>query len=110
MPRPPPPPPRYHPDKNPAGRAQFLAVQAAYERLQAGAAGGQGPQGWRIELMLRAQCILFKRWVVTRVVNEWSNGAPMVDATSSHPPPTSKTRPTPTYLQQLAQPRPQVRR
>jgi DnaJ family protein C protein 13 len=37
-------------------------VQKAYERLQAGAAGGQGPQAWRLLLMLRAQCILFRRY------------------------------------------------
>jgi hypothetical protein len=35
---------KYHPDKNPAGRPMFMRVQQAYERLQAGAAGGQGPQ------------------------------------------------------------------
>jgi DnaJ family protein C protein 13 len=39
-----------------------LQVQKAYERLQAGAAGGQGPQPWRLLLMLRAQCILFRRY------------------------------------------------
>lgn len=38
-----------------------MGVQAAYERLQAGAAGGQGPQPWRILLLLRAQCVLFRR-------------------------------------------------
>lgn len=55
---------RYHPDKNPTpeARAKFLQVQKAYERLQAGAAGGQGPQAWRLLLMLRAQCILFRRY------------------------------------------------
>jgi DnaJ family protein C protein 13 len=55
---------RYHPDKNPTpeARAKFLAVQKAYERLQAGAAGGQGPQAWRVALMLRAQCILYGRY------------------------------------------------
>lgn len=55
---------RYHPDKNPSpeARAKFLQVQKAYERLQAGAAGGQGPQPWRLLLMLRAQCILFRRY------------------------------------------------
>lgn len=37
-------------------------MQKAYERLQAGAAGGQGPQPWRLLLMLRAQCILFRRY------------------------------------------------
>jgi DnaJ family protein C protein 13 len=55
---------KYHPDKNPSpeARAKFLAVQKAYERLQAGAAGGQGPQAWRVQLMLRAQCILYGRY------------------------------------------------
>jgi DnaJ family protein C protein 13 len=38
-----------------------VGIQAAYERLQAGAAGGQGPQPWRLLLLLRAQCVLFRR-------------------------------------------------
>ena len=55
---------RYHPDKNPdpAARTKFLVIQKAYHRLQAGAAGGQGPQPWRILLMLRAQVILYRRY------------------------------------------------
>ena len=44
---------RYHPDKNPAGREQFMAVNKAYERLQAGATGRQGPQAWRLLLLLK---------------------------------------------------------
>ncbi|GIL47629.1 hypothetical protein Vafri_4396, partial [Volvox africanus] len=52
---------KYHPDKNPQGRPMFLKIQAAYERLQAGVAGGQGPQPWRIVLLLRAQCVLYSR-------------------------------------------------
>ncbi len=44
---------KYHPDKNPAGRERFVAVQRAYERLQAGAAAGQGPQLWRLLLILK---------------------------------------------------------
>ncbi len=35
---------QYHPDKNPAGRAQFQRVHAAYLRLQAGISASQGPQ------------------------------------------------------------------
>ena len=30
-----------------------MAVHKAYERLQAGAAGGQGPQPWRVLLILK---------------------------------------------------------
>jgi hypothetical protein len=52
---------KYHPDKNPAGRPMFLQITKAYERLQAGVAGGQGPQPWRVLLMLRSQCVLFSR-------------------------------------------------
>ncbi|GIM04041.1 hypothetical protein Vretimale_8678, partial [Volvox reticuliferus] len=52
---------KYHPDKNPQGRPMFLKIQTAYERLQAGVAGGQGPQPWRIVLLLRAQCVLYGR-------------------------------------------------
>ena len=44
---------KYHPDKNPAGREKFVAVQKAYERLQAGAAAGKGPQSWRLLLILK---------------------------------------------------------
>ena len=44
---------KYHPDKNPQGREKFMAVQKAYERLQLGAQGGQGPQPWRLLLLLK---------------------------------------------------------
>ncbi|KAJ4842447.1 DnaJ sub C grv2 [Turnera subulata] len=37
---------KYHPDENPEGREKFLAVQKAYERLQATMQGLQGPQPW----------------------------------------------------------------
>lgn len=47
---------QHHPDKNPQGRDKFLAVQKAYERLQAGAAKGQGPQAWRLLLILQVRC------------------------------------------------------
>lgn len=44
---------KYHPDKNPQGREKFMAVQKAYERLQLGGQGGQGPQAWRLLLLLK---------------------------------------------------------
>lgn len=31
-------------------------MQKAYERLQAGAAAGQGPQAWRLLLILKVRC------------------------------------------------------
>ncbi|KAL9993140.1 putative DnaJ domain, armadillo-like helical, GYF domain 2, Chaperone J-domain superfamily [Helianthus debilis subsp. tardiflorus] len=53
---------KYHPDKNPQGREKFLAVQKAYERLQAIIQGLQGPQPWRLLLLLKGQCILYRRY------------------------------------------------
>ncbi|KAK9102564.1 hypothetical protein Sjap_019818 [Stephania japonica] len=53
---------RFHPDKNPEGREKFLAVQKAYERLQATMQGLQGPQPWRLLLLLKGQCILYRRY------------------------------------------------
>uniref|UniRef100_A0A7N0V2R9 J domain-containing protein n=2 Tax=Kalanchoe fedtschenkoi TaxID=63787 RepID=A0A7N0V2R9_KALFE len=53
---------KYHPDKNPEGREKFLGIQKAYERLQATMQGLQGPQLWRLLLLLKGQCILYKRY------------------------------------------------
>ncbi|KAK2077974.1 hypothetical protein QBZ16_003842 [Prototheca wickerhamii] len=51
----------YHPDRNPQGRELFERVREAYARLQAGATGGQGPQPWRLLLILKAQCLVYRR-------------------------------------------------
>jgi DnaJ family protein C protein 13 len=65
---------QFHPDRNPAGRERFEEVQRAYERLQAaaaeaalggggggGGAGGAPAPGWRQLLLLRAQCVMYRR-------------------------------------------------
>jgi DnaJ homolog subfamily C member 13 len=55
---------KFHPDKNPAGRDTFEKIQAAYEALtsprpEVAAAGGPDPLV--LLLVIRCQCILFKR-------------------------------------------------
>lgn len=55
---------QFHPDKNPAGRDMFMKVQKAYERLQLGAAGGQGPQPWRLLLLLKVHFFMFLTFLV----------------------------------------------
>lgn len=52
---------KFHPDRNPAGRDRFEAIQKAYERLQQRDTDLGGPQPWRILLIIQAQCIAYER-------------------------------------------------
>jgi len=53
---------KYHPDKNPDGREMFEKVNKAYEFLCSAAKIKDGPDPENIALILKAQCILFKRY------------------------------------------------
>jgi DnaJ family protein C protein 13 len=52
----------YHPDKNPAGREMFEAIQEAYSFLASDKVASVGPDPIRISLLLRTQSILFARF------------------------------------------------
>jgi DnaJ family protein C protein 13 len=51
----------YHPDKTGGGGGGFGGGRAATGGGRGGGGGGQGPQPWRVLLILRAQCVLFRR-------------------------------------------------
>lgn len=53
---------KYHPDKNPEGREIFEKVNKAYEFLCSAVKIKDGPDPENIALILKAQCILFKRY------------------------------------------------
>lgn len=53
---------KYHPDKNPDGREIFEKVNKAYEFLCSAAKIKDGPDPENISLILKTQCILFKRY------------------------------------------------
>jgi DnaJ homolog subfamily C member 13 len=59
---------KFHPDKNPAGREVFEKIQKAYDAITSASRPGQqgsgagGPDPVTILLMVKTQCILFKRY------------------------------------------------
>ncbi|CAF0754857.1 unnamed protein product [Brachionus calyciflorus] len=53
---------KYHPDKNPDGREIFEKVNKAYEFLCSASKIKDGPDPHNIALILKTQCILFKRY------------------------------------------------
>jgi len=53
---------KYHPDKNPEGREMFEKVNKAYEFICSSAKIKDGPDPDNINLILKAQIILFKRY------------------------------------------------
>ena len=67
---------RYHPDRNPAGRERFVAVQRAYERLQAGAAGGQGPRPANLLLLLKVTAAVHRKYVMSVLCSSCEHAPP----------------------------------
>ena len=52
----------YHPDKNPEGHQHFQEIHKAYDLLRSSDNSNSGPRQWVILLILKAQCILFRRY------------------------------------------------
>uniref|UniRef100_A0A7S2T2D5 J domain-containing protein n=1 Tax=Chloropicon primus TaxID=1764295 RepID=A0A7S2T2D5_9CHLO len=52
----------YHPDKNPEGRDHFQKIHKAYDFLRSPDSSNSGPRRWVILLILKAQCIIFRRY------------------------------------------------
>lgn len=53
---------KYHPDKNPDGQERFLQIHKAYELLRSPSNKSNGPRNWVILLIMKSQCILYKRY------------------------------------------------
>ncbi|CAH8634236.1 unnamed protein product [Heterobilharzia americana] len=53
---------KYHPDKNPNGREKFQSVTKAYQFLCNRSKLSRGPNRLHIQLMLRAQSIVYRRY------------------------------------------------
>ena len=52
----------YHPDKNPEGHDHFQKIHKAYDFLRSPESSKSGPRQWVILLILKAQCIIFRRY------------------------------------------------
>ncbi|VDQ09630.1 unnamed protein product [Trichobilharzia regenti] len=53
---------KYHPDKNPNGREKFQSITKAYQFLCNRSKLSRGPNRLHIQLMLRAQSIVYRRY------------------------------------------------
>jgi DnaJ family protein C protein 13 len=52
----------YHPDKNPDGHEHFQKIHKAYDLLRSSENSNSGPRKWVVQLILKSQCILFRRY------------------------------------------------
>ncbi|XP_018647306.1 endosomal trafficking protein, putative [Schistosoma mansoni] len=71
---------KYHPDKNPNGREKFQSLTKAYQFLCNRSKLSRGPNRLHIQLMLRAQSIVYKRYR-SLLISEKYAGYPMLVAT-----------------------------
>ena len=77
---------KYHPDRNPQGRAIFEKIQKAYELLSSARPSSfAAPDPINIHLLIRTQCILFQRFAKELAPYKYA-GYPMVmDALTTGP-------------------------
>nr|CAH8867302.1 unnamed protein product [Trichobilharzia regenti] len=71
---------KYHPDKNPNGREKFQSITKAYQFLCNRSKLSRGPNRLHIQLMLRAQSIVYRRYRPLLLSQKYA-GYPMLVAT-----------------------------
>ena len=95
---------KFHPDKNPAGREMFEKIQVAYEMLTSARPEAiSGPDPVAITLMIKTQCILFKRYAAPLKPYKYA-GYPLLLGQNSltHPPEVSVTGPEAALIEAAA--------
>jgi DnaJ homolog subfamily C member 13 len=77
---------KYHPDRNPQGRETFEKIQKAYELLSSARPSSlRGPDPINIHLLIRLQCILFRRFTKKLAPYKYAGYPMLMDALTSGP-------------------------
>jgi len=77
---------KYHPDRNPQGRETFEKIQKAYELLSSARPSSlRGPDPINIHLLIRLQCILFRRFSKKLAPYKYAGYPMLMDALTSGP-------------------------